>query len=461
MGGGVVGCAEAEGLVEDDGGHAGFGGAGDLEGFGGGEEPAGVLVGVEAGGGTGDVVGDDGVGAFAGELGAAAGDGVLGLGGEADDEGVGGSALGDLVEDVLGGLEGEGAGAFAAELLWGGVGDAVVADGGGHDDDGRFGQAREDGGAHLVGGGDGDELAGGGRGKRGGGGDEEDAGSAARGLGGEGVAHLAGGAVADEADGVDGLAGSSGGDEDGLAGEVWRGGEGFGDGGYDGGFFGEAASADHAAGEVAGAGLDDADAALAESLEVGLRGWVLQHDDVHGGRDDDGRGGGEVHRREEVVSDAVGEFGEDVGRGGRDDEGGRGLGLPYVLDAAVLGAGHLAGALRSGVFAPERGDDLVAGDGGEGEGADELLGGARHDDVGVEAGVLELADDLDGLVGGDASGDGDGDFESFVLLLAHGGSHLCIRLLDGNQAEFDSFDEDSVTGSICEGGRREREEAKP
>ena len=40
-------------------------------------------------------------------------------------------------------------------------------------------------------------------------------------------------------------------------------------------------------------------------------------------------------------------------------------------------------------------------------------GGAGHDDVRVEAGVLEETDEFDGLVGGDASGDGDGDLDAF------------------------------------------------
>ena len=91
--------------------------------------------------------------------------------------------------------------------------------------------------------------------------------------------------------------------------------------GDDGGDLGEAAGAGHSAGEVAAAGFDDVDSAVAEDGEVGLGGGVVPHVDVHRGGDDDGGGGGEVEGGEEVVGDAVGEFGEGVGGGGGYDQG--------------------------------------------------------------------------------------------------------------------------------------------
>ena len=63
----------------------------------------------------------------------------------------------------------------------------------------------------------------------------------------------------------------------------------------------------------------------------------------------------------------------------------------------------------------------MAGDGGEGEGLDELLGGGGHDDVGVEAGVLEEADEVDGLVGRDAAADSYGDLDGL-------GAHVVLRV---------------------------------
>ena len=154
------------------------------------------------------------------------------------------------------------------------------------------------------------------------------------------------------------------------------------------------------------------DAAVAEDGEVGLGGRVVPHVDVHRGGDDDGGGGGEVEGGEEVVGDALGEFCEGGGGGWGYDEGAGGLGLGYVLDGGVLVGGVAVGREHAG-------DDVVAGDGAEGERGDELLGGGGHDDVGVEAGVLEEAHEVYGLVGRDAAADSNGDFDGFLLLLVH------------------------------------------
>ena len=155
--------------------------------------------------------------------------------------------------------------------------------------------------------------------------------AALRGFG-EGVAHFAAGTIAEEADGIEGFAGASGGDEHDFAGEIVATAEGVEHGVGDGFGFGHAAGADHAAGELAGAGLDDAHAALAQDFKVGLGGRMIPHVHVHGGSDEDGRGGGEVHGGEEIVGDAVGELGEDVGGGGSDDEGVGPLRFADVLD---------------------------------------------------------------------------------------------------------------------------------
>ena len=83
---------------------------------------------------------------------------------------------------------------------------------------------------------------------------------------------------------------------------------------------GEASCARHAAGEIAFVGIDDMNAARAQRREIFLRGGVLPHVDVHGGRDDDGSLRGEIERGEKIVGDAVREFPEDVGGGGRDEK---------------------------------------------------------------------------------------------------------------------------------------------
>ena len=157
------------------------------------------------------------------------------------------------------------------------------------------------------------------------------------------------------------------------------------------------------------------DAAVAEDGEVGLGGGVVPHVDVHRGGDDDGGGGGEVEGGEEVVGDALGEFGEGGGGGGGYDEGAGGLGLGDVLDGGVLFGGFDLGWLNMPVMTlwPEMALKV--------RGVDELLGGGGHDDVGVEAGVLEEAHEVDGLVGRDAAADSYGD-------LGRLGAHVVLRV---------------------------------
>src|ERR1039458_3848528 len=299
--------------------------------------------------------------------------------------------------------------AFAAELFRSDGGHAEVGYGGGADDHGRVGQVLHDGGAHLRGAGDGDEGAAGGRRERSGGGDKDDLRAALAGGFGEGVAHLAAGAVAEKADGVDGLAGASGGDEDGLAVKVLcgRGLQGGEHGLGDGVDVGEAAGAGHAAGEVAAAGFYDGDAAGLKYRDIRTCRRVVPHVHVHRGGDDDRSGGGKKHGGEEVVGEAVGHLGEDVGGGGRDDDRVGGLGLRDVLDlGCFFGAPRIvetSGELA--LLAPHGGDDFVAGERGEGKRLNELLGGAGHDDADVDFILLQEADEFSGLVGGDSAAD--------------------------------------------------------
>ena len=84
--------------------------------------------------------------------------------------------------------------------------------------------------------------------------------------------------------------------------------------------FGQPSRADHSAGQIAAARLDNVHAAAAQDFQVGLRGRMLPHVHVHRGSDDDRGGGRQVQRAEKVVGDALGEFGDGVGRGGRDQK---------------------------------------------------------------------------------------------------------------------------------------------
>src|SRR5439155_11461573 len=111
------------------------------------------------------------------------------------------------------------------------------------------------------------------------------------------------------------------------------------------------------------------------------------------GRDHQRAARGEEERREEIVGDAVGGLGEEVGRRGRDDDRVGALGERHVLDGVL--------ALRIEEVRQHR----PAGERAEGERAHELARvlGEAHGDGGAEPG--QLAQEVDGLVRGDRPGD--------------------------------------------------------
>ena len=100
---------------------------------------------------------------------------------------------------------------------------------------------------------------------------------------------------------------------------------------------GHAARANHAAGQVAGTGIDDADTTLAEDFKVGLCSRMLPHVDIHGRGHEHGRLGGEIHGAEKIIGDAVREFSQNIGRSGRYHERVAPLRLGYVLNAVLFG----------------------------------------------------------------------------------------------------------------------------
>jgi hypothetical protein len=66
---------------------------------------------------------------------------------------------------------------------------------------------------------------------------------------------------------------------------------------------------------------------------------MLPHIHVHGRSHQNRRLRGQVHGGQEVVGDAVGEFGQDVGRGGSNDERVGPLRLGDMLDAVLVCSG--------------------------------------------------------------------------------------------------------------------------
>ena len=62
---------------------------------------------------------------------------------------------------------------------------------------------------------------------------------------------------------------------------------------------------------------------------------MVPHVDVHGGSDDDRRGGRQIKRGQKIAGDALREFGEHIGGGGSDQQRVNRLGDGDVLDGGI------------------------------------------------------------------------------------------------------------------------------
>ena len=268
---------------------------------------------------VGDVVEDDQVGALAAELGA----GALEppppvLGGEADDgllRPAGRRRAPARMSSV--GSSWSSSPSWRLSLPAATSRRAEVGRGGGHQQDVGGGELGRGGRGQLLGGLDVDAAHAGGLRQGDVGGDQGHLGAAAGGGGGEGDAHAAAGAVADEADRVDRLAGAAGGDQHPqavpgpLAARQRRL-----DPGQQALGVGQAAAAVLAArGELALVGLDHLDPALAQGRQVRLGRRVGVHAVVHRRRHQARRRAGEEGGGQHRVGDAGGQLGDRVGRG--------------------------------------------------------------------------------------------------------------------------------------------------
>ena len=271
----------------------------------------------------------------------AASDGLPVLGGEADDRLVRAAARRQRGEDVVGALERElEALGVLLELRPGDLGRAVVGHGGGHQQQVAVREALLARRRQLRGGldvdvGD-DRVAVQGHV----GGDARHGGAAPGRLVGQREAHPPRGAVADVADAVDRLARAPGGHEHPEPVERARraGRHDRLDGDQQLGRLAQAAGAPlPLRSERAGAGVQNGDPARAQDVQVGLRRRVRPHLVVHRRGDEDGAGGGEGGRGDEVVGEAVRELGDRVRRGRRDQVG---VGIAHELEVrerVVLG----------------------------------------------------------------------------------------------------------------------------
>ena len=310
-----------------------------------------------------------------------------------------------MLQNVLGALQLDGQ--LAVLLFHLGVGHGgggVVADGGSFDDDVHVRGTGSDGLKHILGICHGNHID-----EHGGlclhvGGNQSDLRTTEHGSLGEGHTHLAGGVVGDEADGVDGLPGGSGGDQDLPARQILGEGDFLQDVLQQGLRLRHLARTGVAAGEVAMGGLDDL---IAKSLELGevvLNDGVLEHLGIHGGGDDlvatacHHRGG------QHIVRQAVCDLADDIGGGGGDQN-----------HICPLGQGHMLDAVLE---IPVEGihQALVAGEGLKGDGVDEIGGVLGHQHLHIRMELFQHGRQRGDLVSGNGAGDGQND----GLVFQHG-----------------------------------------
>ena len=131
--------------------------------------------------------------------------------------------------------------------------------------------------------------------------------------------------------------------------------------------------------------------------EVVLRDGVFQHPGVHGRADQLGAPGRKHHGGEHIIGNAVGHFGNDVGRGRCHQNdirlfGQRDMG-DLELEIAVEGIHHA----------------LVAGQRFKDERGDEMGGVLGHNDLHVRPQLFECAGHICHFIGGNAAGNAQKD----------------------------------------------------
>ncbi len=163
--------------------------------------------------------------------------------------------------------------------------------------------------------------------------------------------------------------------------------------GKDRGGFGQAPGAVFAARHLALVGVDDINAVVAQLRDIALRRRVLPHAHVHRGHREHRRVGREQQRGGKVVGVPRRHLGDEVGGGGRNDDQ---VGLARQLDMS-----HLDLILE----VPERGEDLVFGQGGERHRRDEMRSALGQDAAHAHPRLADQPDELARLVSGNPAAD--------------------------------------------------------
>ena len=159
----------------------------------------------------------------------------------------------------------------------------------------------------------------------------------------------------------------------------------------------------HAAGAELGlrhravVGADHVHAVGLQDFQIALRRRVQPHAHVHGRRDQDRQGGGEQHRRGEIVRMPSRHLRHEIGGGRRDDDEVRVAG---ELDMADIGLVLAVEEIRMRALAGKRGSRKRR---------DELLRAGGEHAAHRGAALAQAADEVEGLVGRDAAADDEED----------------------------------------------------
>ena len=192
------------------------------------------------------------------------------------------------------------------------------------------------------------------------------------------VAHLAAGAVSQEAHRVESFTSAAGSDQHNLAGQVMTASERTQHRVCDCIGLCHSAHAHHATGEVARAWVHDQHASLPQDFQVGLSRGMIPHVHVHCRSHKHRRGSCQVHRGQEIVGNAMSKLGQNICRRRSHNQRLGPLRLANMLNP-VLFAGCLSGATAR--FVPQAGDNPVPGERSKRERLHETTCGLGHHNV--------------------------------------------------------------------------------
>jgi len=159
--------------------------------------------------------------------------------------------------------------------------------------------------------------------------------------------------------------------------------------------------------------------------KIGLNRSVFPHPRIHCGSDNDRGLYSQMKRGQEVVGNTGGHL-RDAVRGCRSYE----KQIDTLSEKNVVVGARGIGSCRSAFENIHV--DLVAGERLKRQGRHELRSSLRHDNGNVETAILEPAENLRGLVAGNAAADSKGDLHGFSELFFLANYFLTVFLLFGD-----------------------------